>query len=855
MPEILSRLRAALAESYQVDRVLGRGGTATVFLAQDLRHHRPVAIKVLDPEIAGLLGPERFLREIEIASRLQHPNILTVLDSGAADGMLYSVMPYVEGESLRERLNREQQLSVEEALRLTSEVADALDSAHRHGIVHRDIKPENILLSEGHAVVTDFGIARAVQGATGKKTTTSGTMIGTPTYMSPEQAAGNVAVDGRSDTYSLGCVLFEMLAGQPPFGGPIESVVHQQLSVEPRLVTTLRPAVPEPVARVLARSLAKTPADRYRATGEFSKALAAAARGRPARARAPTWSRSALTAVPALAIATALVVLGVRWIGVRWIGSYRAPAHSLVVLPFTNVTGEPGLDYVCDGVAAEVLAELVQMSRLNVVSRTSAWSMRETRKEATAIARELGVRNIVEGTVQRRAGGLRLDVQLVDGRNGYVLWSGEFQRSLDDLPRLAGDISVQLAARLEGRPASAPAAAIPSPTGSVAAYDYYLQAGRFLDSPDDPQGPTQAVALYSRAIALDGEFALAHAGLSKALWKEYRTSKDPETLRRAEAAADRAFQLRPELLEARLARAQMYRAVGRYAESISELGKILDANPNWDEAHLHLYASYRDAGDMVRAEESVRRALALRPGYWNNWNSLGALLVKKGDYAGARRAFEQIVKLIPEANRGYEQLALVATLENKHDDAIAAYDRLPLQVVDGKLASNIGIAYFFARRLSEAEKYFRLAARLDPRIANRRQNLGDLYLRRGDAGQAQNEYRQGLKLVEEQLALEPVNRDLAVQRVLLLAKTGSCGRAEQDLETLRATLPAKDAQIAHTIARVHALCGRSAAALEALRTAIALGFSARMIREEDEFRALARLREFQRLTHAPPAGG
>src|SRR5262245_30018150 len=272
----LTDLRSTLAERYRIERELGRGGMATVFLAEDVKHHRRVAIKVLSPEITAHLGSERFLREIEISAHLHHPHILTLLDSGEAQGLLYYVMPYVEGESLRQRLERERQLPVEEALRLTREVADALDHAHRAGVVHRDIKPENILLAAGHAVVADFGIARAVGAAGGTKLTTTRTTVGTPAYMSPEQVMGSVDLDGRSDLYSLGCVLYEMLAGVTPFAGATgESFAYQHLSVTPPLVTSVRPAVPEVTARALAKCLAKTPADRFGTGTEFAASVRA----------------------------------------------------------------------------------------------------------------------------------------------------------------------------------------------------------------------------------------------------------------------------------------------------------------------------------------------------------------------------------------------------------------------------------------------------------------------------------------------------------------------------------------------------------------------------------------------------
>src|SRR2546426_2416332 len=248
MTELLPRIQAALAKRYAIQRELGHGGMAVVFYAEDRKHHRPVAVKVLRPELGAVIGSERFLREIEIAAQLTHPHILPLYDSGAAVGLLYYVMPYVEGESLRDRLEREKQLPLDDALQIAREVADALSFAHSYGVVHRDIKPENILLEAGHAVVSDFGIARALTAAGARRITQTGIALGTPAYMSPEQAAADTELDGRSDVYSLGCVLYEMLAGQPPFTGPtVESVVHQHLTAAPPPVTALRPTVPTEV--------------------------------------------------------------------------------------------------------------------------------------------------------------------------------------------------------------------------------------------------------------------------------------------------------------------------------------------------------------------------------------------------------------------------------------------------------------------------------------------------------------------------------------------------------------------------------------------------------------------------------
>jgi len=302
--EQLARLQVALTGRYTVERELGHGGMATVYLANDLKHHRRVAVKVLRPEIAAAVGPERFLREIETAARLNHPHILSLHDSGEVDSLLYYVMPYVEGETLRQRLNRENQLPVDDAVRISREVADALGYAHSLGLVHRDIKPENILFQAGHAVVSDFGIARAVSASGREQLTATGVAVGTPAYMSPQQAAGVQELDGRSDLYSLGCVVYEMLVGEPPFTGPNAQAVLARHTLDPvRSLRTVRKSVPPHVERALMKVLEKVPADRFRTAAEFSVALCAADETQPAGVTS-TRSVPAHTATAAAAVRT-----------------------------------------------------------------------------------------------------------------------------------------------------------------------------------------------------------------------------------------------------------------------------------------------------------------------------------------------------------------------------------------------------------------------------------------------------------------------------------------------------------------------------------------------------------------------
>ncbi|NIM50397.1 MAG: protein kinase, partial [Gemmatimonadales bacterium] len=398
MEDLIARLEAALADRYHIERELGRGGMATVYLAEDLKHHRRVAVKVLKPELAAAIGPERFLREIEITGQLNHPHILPLLDSGEADGLLFYVMPYVEGESLADRLDREKQLPLEDALRITAEVADALGFAHSHNVLHRDIKPENILFEGGHAVVADFGLARAITAAGGERLTETGIAVGTPEYMSPEQVSAEREIDGRSDLYSLACVVYEMLAGEPPFTGPTtESVARQHLTAEPRSVATLRTAVPEEVSQALMKALAKAPADRFLTAEQFMEAVATpsttpSAEPKTVERRLRGVLVGAL-AVVAVVVATAIVL----WLRSTPAAPPGAERPRIAVLPFENL-GSPEDEYFADGITEEITSRLVDVSGLHVVSRTSTVGYKNHGKPLRQVGEELKVDYVLEGT-------------------------------------------------------------------------------------------------------------------------------------------------------------------------------------------------------------------------------------------------------------------------------------------------------------------------------------------------------------------------------------------------------------------------------------------------------------------------
>ncbi len=534
MADLRAQLQGGLTDRYRLERELGRGGMATVFLARDLRHERPVALKVLHPELASSLGPERFQQEIRLAARLQHPHILTVHDSGEASGQLWYTMPYVEGESLRDRLRRERQLPVEDALLITREVADALDYAHRQGIVHRDIKPENILLagypprergSAGwHALVADFGVARALQGAGEHQLTGTGMSVGTPAYMSPEQGMADPALDGRSDLYSLGCVLYEMLVGETPYTGPsAQAIVSKRLMDPVPSVRRLRETVPPSVDQALQRVLAKAPADRYHTASAFASALAALA-GKPARGP-PLTARTGAAAAwtrwrTPLLLAGSLVAVVLVGLGVwrRQPATGPGPESTLIaVLPFQN-RGSAGDDYFAEGLAEAVRGKLTLVPGLEVIASASSSAYGKAGTPIEQVGRELGVQYLLTGTVSwdkpsEGVGRVRVNPELVELGRGppRTRWQEPFQASLQDVFEVQADIATKVAGALGAALGDTVALRLAQrPTKSLAAYDAYLRGMALYVSGRAPLGDAQrAVDYLEQAVALDSSFALA----------------------------------------------------------------------------------------------------------------------------------------------------------------------------------------------------------------------------------------------------------------------------------------------------------------------------------------------------------
>jgi TolB-like protein len=692
MPDQLARLQEALADRYTLQRELGRGGMATVYLATDLKHERPVALKVLKPELAALLGADRFLREVKTTAQLTHPHILPLHDSGNADGFLYYVMPYVEGESLRDRLTREKQLPLDDALQISREVADALSYAHSHGVIHRDIKPENILLESGHAVVADFGIARAIDQAGGEKLTGTGIALGTPAYMSPEQAAGSKDLDGRSDLYALGCVLYEMLAGQPPFTGPTaESVIHQHLTAEPPNITAIRPAVPGWVAAALTRALAKTPADRFNPVALFGEAItprtsAAAipesAAPVPVRPSRPAWRRWALLGVAAVVVIAGAVAVG-RWLRSGAAGP-RHPRSAIAVLPFENLSAEGPNAYFAGGLHDELITQLTKVAALKPISRTSVMEYATRTKPIKQIADELSVGTIIEGSVQVVGERLRVNVQLIDAATDQHLWAEQYNRTLDDAFAVQSEIALRIVEAVGGTLSRAEAGAIAAtPTANAEAYRLYLQGLEYARRPGYLRRNYEiAQDFYERAVALDSTFALAHAQLSRVhgVMSWYRYDPSPARLAHQREEAGSALRLAPDLPQAHLAMGYVH-YVGRrdWQAALKEYRIALEGLPNEAGVWVQIGYVHRRLGHWDEVLAAFDKVVALDPRRSSTLSDLGAQTFRfLRRYQEAVEWYGRALALAPDvAENAVERGWTWVMWQGRLDSLRAALDRTP----------------------------------------------------------------------------------------------------------------------------------------------------------------------------------
>ena len=631
-------IREALPNRFKILKEIGRGGMATVYLAEEQQPKRTVAIKVLNPEFGARLGRKRFVREVEMLSNLNHPHIVPIFAAGEAQGLLYYVMPYQEGETLRERIHREGQLPIDFALQIARDTAGALQYAHGKNVVHRDIKPENILISDQQAVVADFGIARAISAAVGSDLTETGLSVGTPYYMSPEQASLGESLDGRADIYSVGCVLYEMLAGEPPFTGRTAQAVMARHAVDPvPRLRTVRDSVPVEVEAAIQKALAKSPIDRYQTAGEFAEALKTAGAMVHLDATTPTKAVPSLPALPrrraarwGAMVGLLAILLVVAGVVSRFGAAPTVPAladfvyeDSVAVLPFVQVGGGDEFKHLSQGLTYEITSQLAQFGRLKVTARTSVMALAGTGLTAPQMADSFGVRYLLEGSVQPSGGQVRVTAELVEARTGTILWSDQYQRELTDVlmvqKYIAREVSNALLSTVSGEQRLAEVEAESEAEHSLAHHSYI--EGRDLLAKRTPEALHRAMDLFEAAVRIDSTYAPPYAALASAyalsVTYRYRVGSDAyEAAGTALAMADRAIELDPDLASA-------YSARG-YAASFT-LAPMEDVRADFD------------------------RALELRPNSPDGPAWLGHLLVREGRFDEALRSARRAVRLDPMA--------------------------------------------------------------------------------------------------------------------------------------------------------------------------------------------------------------
>ncbi|HZF67488.1 MAG TPA: protein kinase [Gemmatirosa sp.] len=830
-------LARALADRYELTREVGRGGMARVFLASDRRHEREVAIKVLLPELAATLGAERFLREIRLVARLQHPHILPLFDSGEAAGLLYFVMPFVAGESLRARLDRDGALAPAEATRLVRQLADALDYAHARGVIHRDLKPENVLLTEGQALLADFGVARGPtrDTADGATLTEIGVTLGTPAYMSPEQAAGERALDARSDVYALGCLCYELLAGRPPFrGASAMALIGQHLASPPPPLEGARGPLPPDVAAAVARALAKDPDARFASAGAFATALEAGL----AAARPPSTADVRLEQVE----------------------RRQESSQRVLVLDFANLTRAADVDWLGTGIVETVSADLAKIAGVRVVGQDAATRRRiEAAMEgrpldaalAVEIGRSSGAHWVVWGAFQKFGTRIRITPHFVDTADGTRLGGEKIDGAMDEIFGLQDRIVTGLADALRIPLTSGDVARIERPeTRHLGAYEHYARGYRaYLRF--GKESVRTAAEHFRAAIAMDPGYAMAHAGLGIIHGPMYIASGRREVLDEGARLLERALTLDPTIGEGYAWLAYMQFRQNRFDDAVRTARHGVEREPasclSWYMlgcSHLCRAVVAHEPARMALSVPPFLRAAALDPGHLPSWMVLGAVYLLRGQYAHAAPAVERAVAL---ETRGSTLAFLGAFVQRAVLHLGTGHPGAAAPLLERAIASYTGADHVYAELMTAYAHGVR----------------GYLRERTGDVEGARADFERACDVAdanEHRIAIGAhwVKGRFGLARVL--HRLGDAAGAKAALTAGRALLASRarfvwtwihgatDAEMLYDLAATLATLGRPEEALEALARAAGAGWSdVAWLRHDPAFTTLRDAPDMRRL--------
>jgi tetratricopeptide (TPR) repeat protein len=859
----LDQLRAALTGRYDVKRQVGAGGMATVYLAEDLKHRRQVALKVLKPELAAVLGPERFRREIEIAAQLQHPHILPLHDSGEVGGLLYYVMPYVEGDSLRDRLRREGRLSPTEVAHILHDVADALAHAHARDVVHRDIKPDNVMMSGRHALVTDFGVAKAVsQAKSTSPLTSAGISLGTPTYMAPEQIAADPLVDHRADLYALGVMAYEMLAGKPPFADETpQALLAAHLTEDPTPIGEICPDVPDALADTVMRCLEKQPALRWQRADDIVHALepfATPTAGAALRAAVrPARRRRLRPLVGGLAVA--LIVM-LAWLGWRAWPAGSGEPRVLAVVPLTAIGDDAETRAFGDGLMEMLASRLTELTR---DADPPVWvippnEIRELAIGSAAKARaQLNATHAITGSLQRTGTVLRLTLNLVDAISLRQLRSSVIEAPITDVAAWQGRTVAQTLDMI-GLTAPTPQFDAPTRGGTrdARAYQLYVQGRGVLQRSDRTSADlATAIEWFTAALAADSTFALAYAGMGEAYWLQYDASRDTVLVGRAMAASQQALALDDSLPDVWATLALIGNGMGQPEDALASAQRALALDPYHTAAQRQMAQAYQRLKRFDDAEQVLTTLTTQQPYYWRGYSTFAFLRYAQGRYPEAAALYARAGELAPGNSTVFRNAGAIYFFLDRWDEAKAMFQRSVDIEPNSSALSNLGTVEYFEGAYASAAERFRQAVALQERDALLWRNLGDA-LRRlpGQEAEALAAYRRCIELAQSELRVDPTETLALSNLGFAYAVVGEREEARTILERMARDV-GTDADLMFSLAQIAEEIGERDVAVGWLVRSLEGGYSLKSIQREPQLAAVRADPRFQAAeqAHEPAA--
>lgn len=850
---------------FAIQELLGKGGMGEVYRASDIRLKRQVALKRIAPNFRGdERSRERLWKEAEWAARLSDPHIAAVHDVIQEENELFIVMEYVEGQTFRRRLAKP--ISVAEFLPIATQCALALAAAHKAGVLHRDIKPENIMLTaSGQVKVLDFGVAKNLPGraeTTTLSTRTSAEFAGTLIYMAPE-VVQEMESDARADIFSLGIVFYEAIAGRNPFRAKsflstCDRILHQ----DPLPLHELSGQLPAELDRIVAKMLAKDPAQRYSTAADLAVDLHALeltlAHSEPRvpghlpaakRRRAMLWSAGIVAAF----LAAAALLPPTRQPFRSWMGLSPVPrVKQVAVLPFSVVGSDPETAAFGAGLTETLTAKLTQLTGDRSLQVVPATEIRAKRITTVDDARkEFGANLALEGSLYKSGEQVRVNYILVDARTRRQMRADSLTVAAKD-PFAAQDAVVKGAIRMlelevQGRQRQA----LESHGTQVAgAYDYYLQGRGYLQNYDRVENLDSAILVFKRAVALDPSYALAYAGLGDAYWKKYESNKEPAWIENSREACQQASRLDSQLSSAHACLGTLYAGTGKYSEAVQEFQGAFENEPTNDDASRGLADAYEHLDKPKEAEKTYRRAIEQRPHYWAGYNWLGAFFYSQARFPEAAEMFNQVVALAPDSFRGYSNLGATYVEEARYAEAIAVLERSIAIRPSGYGYTNLGNAYFFLRRYDEADHSYEQAVKLTERDSLLWWNLGDgYYWTPGKRSQSAAAYRRGIAIAGEELHVNPQDAHsygvLAICHAMLGEKKSALDSLRRGLQLLPA-----DPFLLFQAALVYNQFGQSDEAVDWLNKARVAGYSQFRIRDFPNFDVLRANPRFQELLRA-----